>query len=57
MVVKQFEVYLVKLVPTRGSEIKKIRPCVIISPNEMNNFLSTVLLSLLQARKGHFLQE
>ena len=44
MVIKQFEVYLVMLDPTKGSEIQKTRPCVIISPNEMNNCLNTVFV-------------
>ncbi len=43
--VAQFDVYLVSLDPTLGSEIKKTRPCLIISPNEMNNALSTVLIA------------
>lgn len=51
MVVKQFEVYLVELDPTMGSEIKKTRPCVIISPNEMNNFLNTVFVIPLTSTK------
>jgi mRNA interferase MazF len=36
MVARQFEVYLINLDPTLGSEIRKTRPCVVISPNEMN---------------------
>jgi mRNA interferase MazF len=43
-VVKRFEVYLVTLDPTMGSEIRKTRPCLVISPNEMNNFISTVIV-------------
>lgn len=42
--VKQFEVYLINLDPTTGSEIKKTRPCVIISPNEMHG-LNTVIIA------------
>lgn len=42
--VKQFEVYLINLDPTTGSEIKKTRPCVIISPNEMHS-LNTVIIA------------
>lgn len=42
--VKQFEVYLITLDPTRGSEIKKTRPCVVISPNEMHG-LNTVIIA------------
>ncbi len=36
MVINRFEVWLVNLDPTTGSEIKKIRPCLILSPNEAN---------------------
>jgi mRNA interferase MazF len=45
MVTKQFQVYLVNLDPTIGSEIKKTRPCVIISPDEMNRYLQTVIVA------------
>ncbi len=45
MVVRRFEVYLVNLDPTIGSEIKKTRPCLIISPDEMNQFLATVMIA------------
>ena len=44
-VVSRFEVYLVNLDPTVGSEIRKTRPCVIISPNEMNRFIRTVIVA------------
>jgi len=43
--VNKFEVYLVSLDPTLGSEIKKTRPCVIISPDEMNKYLKTVIVA------------
>lgn len=45
MGVKRFEIYLVNLDATIGHEIKKTRPCVIISPNEMNEAISTVLIA------------
>ena len=45
MVVKRFEVYLVNLDPTIGSEIKKMRPCLVISPNEMNAHIATVIVA------------
>ena len=44
MVVNRFDVYLIELDPTIGSEIKKTRPCIIVSPNEMNG-LKTVLIA------------
>jgi mRNA interferase MazF len=42
---KRFDVYLVSLDPTLGSEIKKTRPCVIVSPDEMNRHISTVIIA------------
>ncbi|MGY8767402.1 MAG: type II toxin-antitoxin system PemK/MazF family toxin [Pirellulales bacterium] len=43
--VDQFNVYLVSLDPTQGSEIQKTRPCLVVSPNEMNHTLRTVLIA------------
>ena len=45
MVVKRFEVYLINLDPTIGSEIQKTRPCLVISPDEMNRFIRTVIVA------------
>jgi len=45
MVTKRFEVYLVNLDPTVGSEITKMRPCLIISPDEMNTHITTVIVA------------
>lgn len=45
MVVKRFDVYLVNLDPTVGSEIKKTRPCLVISPDEMNRWIGTVIVA------------
>ena len=45
MVTKRFEVHLVNLDPTVGSEIKKMRPCLIISPDEMNTHIATVIVA------------
>ncbi len=45
MVVRRFEVYLVALDPTLGREIKKTRPCVVVSPDEMNRHLSTAIIA------------
>lgn len=45
MELKQYEIVLVNLNPTIGSEIKKTRPCIIISPNEMNKYLRTVIIA------------
>ena len=43
--VKQFDIYLIGLDPTIGSEIQKARPCTVISPNEMNRHLRTVIVA------------
>ena len=45
MEVKQYAIAMVNLNPTIGSEIKKTRPCIIISPNEMNKYLRTVVIA------------
>ncbi len=45
MVVKRFEVYLITLDPTVGSEIRKTRPCLIVSPDEMNRHIATVIVA------------
>lgn len=45
MEISQYEIVLVNLDPTVGSEIKKTRPCVVISPNEMNKFLNTIVIA------------
>ena len=45
MEVKQYQIVLVNLDPTLGSEIRKTRPCVIVSPNEMNDNLRTLVIA------------
>ncbi len=45
MGINRFEVYLVNLDPTLGSEIKKTRPCMVVSPNEMNRHIRTVIVA------------
>ena len=45
MVIKRFNVYLVNLDPTIGSEIRKARPCLVISPDEMNRHIATVIVA------------
>ncbi|MEO6232334.1 MAG: type II toxin-antitoxin system PemK/MazF family toxin [Ferruginibacter sp.] len=45
MELKQYQVVLVNLDPTIGSEMKKTRPCVIISPDEMNRYLQTIVIA------------
>lgn len=47
MEIKQYEIVLVNLDPTIGSEMKKTRPCAVISPNEMNKYLQTIVVAPL----------
>lgn len=42
--IQQYEVYWISLDPTQGSEMAKTRPCVVVSPNEMNLFLRTIVV-------------
>ena len=48
--VNRFEVYLVNLDPTQGSEIKKTRPCAVISPDEMNRYIRTVIVAPMSTK-------
>jgi mRNA interferase MazF len=48
--VRRFDVYLVSLDPTIGSEIRKTRPCLIVSPDEMNFGIATVIVAPLTTR-------
>ena len=52
MVVKRFEVYAVNVDPVIGPEPRKTRPCVILSPDETNRFIETVIVAPLSSR-GH----
>lgn len=45
MVVRRFDVFLVNLDPSVGSEIQKTRPCVVISPDEMNRYIATFIIA------------
>ena len=54
MVVARFEVYLVRLDPTKGHEIRKTRPCVVISPDEMNQHIGTVIVASLTTRDARY---
>jgi mRNA interferase MazF len=45
MELRQYQIVLVNIDPTIGSEMKKTRPCVIISPNEMNKYLQTIVVA------------
>jgi mRNA interferase MazF len=52
MVINRFDVYLINLDPTIGTEIQKTRPCVILSPDEMNRHIATVIVAPMTT-KGH----
>jgi len=54
MIAQQYEVYVVNLDPTIGSEIKKTRPCVIISPDEMNKYLDTVVIAPITSQSKNY---
>ena len=54
MEVNRFEVHLVALDPAHGSEIKKTRPCLVVSPDEMNRHLKTVIVApMTTAGRGY----
>lgn len=48
--VNQYEIVLVNLDPTVGSEMKKTRPCIVLSPNEMNKYLQTIVIAPMTSR-------
>ncbi len=54
VVIKRFEVHLVNLDPTIGVEIQKTRPCLIISPDEMNRHIQTVLIAPMTSRARNY---
>jgi len=54
MIVQQYDVFIVNLDPTVGREIKKTRPCVIISPDEMNRYLDTVVIAPITSQSKNY---
>ncbi len=54
MVIRRVEVWMVSLDPTIGREIKKMRPCMIISPDEANKYLDTVIIAPLTSTVRHY---
>lgn len=50
----QYQIVLVNLDPTVGSEIKKTRPCVIISPDEMNKHIQTIIVAPMTTRSKKY---
>ncbi len=51
MAINRFEVYLINLDPTVGSEIKKTRPCLVVSPDEINHTIQTAIVAPLTTRE------
>ena len=54
MEVSRFDVWLVALDPTVGHEIKKIRPCTVISPDEMNHHIGTVIIAPMTSKGRNY---
>ncbi|TGN13788.1 type II toxin-antitoxin system PemK/MazF family toxin [Leptospira ilyithenensis] len=54
MVIHQYDIYLINLDPTIGYEIKKSRPCIIISPDEMNKFIGTVIIAPMTTKSKSY---
>jgi mRNA interferase MazF len=54
VVVKRFDVYLVALDPTMGAEMQKTRPCLIISPDDMNRYLATAIVAPMTSRGKNY---
>ncbi len=54
MVINQYDVFLINLDPTIGHEIKKVRPCLVISPNEMNESIQTVIIAPMTTKSHQY---
>ena len=52
--INQYDVVLVNLDPTMGSEMKKTRPCVVLSPNEMNKHLQTIVIAPMTSSSKNY---
>jgi len=53
MVIERFNIFLVRLDPAAGAETAKTRPCVIVSPDELNRAISTVIIApMTTVRRG-----
>ncbi len=48
--INRFDILLISLDPTKGTEINKIRPCVVISPNEMNKYINTLIVAPMTSK-------
>jgi len=51
---KQYDIFVFDPNPTKGHEVRKIRPCVIVSPDELNNFLATVIIAPLTTKVRNY---
>ena len=54
MGVNQYDIFWIDLNPSKGHEIKKTRPCVVISPDEMNQNISTVIIAPVTSRSKNY---
>lgn len=52
--IHRFDVFLISLNPTQGHEINKTRPCLVISPDEMNNFLATTIIAPMTTKTREY---
>ena len=52
--INQYDIYLISLDPTLGREMKKTRPCIVISPNEMNHHIGTVIIAPMTTRSKNY---
>jgi mRNA interferase MazF len=55
MEIKQYQIVIVNLDPTVGSEIRKTRPCVVISPDEMNKYLRTIIIAPITSKSRDYM--
>ena len=54
MVIQQYEIFLINLDPTIGHEIKKSRPWIVLSPNEMNQFIGTIIIAPMTTKSKSY---
>lgn len=52
--INRFDVFLINLNPTKGSEINKTRPCVVISPNELNHNIKTIIIAPMTTKSRNY---
>jgi len=52
--VERYGIYWIKLDPTVGKEMKKVRPCIVLSPNEANRHMSTVIIAPITSTLRHY---